>query len=488
MRKDRKKKEAEDRKHSVFARFTRMWSAIFLLATAAFAGLLTYANILPKKYLMVALGLIFLVFIILFPILYAKKFSNGKKGVAFVLSVLLTGVFALGSVYLAGTLNFLGDIADRGVKTDEYFVVVRDDDQFNKLEDISGQQVYYIRWGENFEQAMSRLQNSVTVTTVESDDLVGAVDGLLDGSINVLFMSAANYESTKEVRETFEDDTKILDRFYVKVNVASFAKPTDVEREPFNVVISGLDFTGNFDAYTSGRSDVNMIATVNPKTHTILLTSIPRDYYVPLAMNGAYDKLTHSGVYGVEETVNTIENLVGVDMNYFVRVNFSTVVSVVDAIGGIDINSEQAFTTSDGMYYFEEGINHVDGAQALRFARERKVFSTGDLQRNRNQQIVLEAIIDKVSNSSTLLLNYTGILNSIEGNMATNMSSSDIKALVKAQTENISGWNVERQNIIGVSDSQPCYSAGNAYASVVLQDWDSINAATERIKEVMAAE
>ena len=486
MRKDRKMREAEEKRHSVFGRVTRIWSAVFLIITALFAGLLTYANILPSKYLAVALGIILVLFLIIFPILFFRKFKNGKKGVAFVLSLLLTAAFALGSVYLAGTLNFIGNISDIGIKTDKYYVVVRDDGRYNTLSDIEGETVYYIREGANFEQAMSGLQKDVSVNIVESTDIMASVDGLLSGENNALFMSAANYESMKEVRETFEDDTKILETFSVKVNIPSFAKPVDVSTEPFNIVISGLDFEGSFDAYTSGRSDVNMVATVNPETHTILLTSIPRDYYVPLAMNGAYDKLTHSGVYGVEETVNTIGNLMGIDVNYYVRVNFSTVVTLVDAIGGIDINSEYAFTTSDGMYYFDEGINHVNGAEALRFARERKAFSSGDLQRNRNQQIVLSAIIDKISNSSTLLLNYTSILGALDGNMATNLSSNEMKTLVKAQADSMSGWKVESQNVIGVSSSEPCYSAGNAYASVVLQDSESIAAASTRIQEVMA--
>ncbi|MBQ1391337.1 MAG: LCP family protein, partial [Firmicutes bacterium] len=147
------------------------------------------------------------------------------------------------------------------------------------------------------------------------------------------------------------------------------------------------------------------------------------------------------------------------------------------------------FTTVDGAYSFEGGVEtHVDGTQALAFARERKAFSDGDFQRNRDQQIVMAAILKKVTQSSTLLLNYTDILAAVEGNMATNLSAADIKELVRAQADEMSGWSIETQNILGVGSMEPCYSAGYAYASVVLQDADSIATATARIREVMEAE
>ena len=491
MRSDRKQREREERKRTKtkFGHVTRFWSWIFLLVAAAFAGLLVYANILPKKYLYAALGVLGVIVLILFPILFLFRVRNGKKGAAFVISLLITALLVIGGRYLVGTLSFIGNITDIGLKLDKYYVVVRDDGQYEELSDIGGTVLAYYRNGADFEGAMSQLQNKVTITPTEYDSLPVMVDALLEGDVNATFMSSSNYESTKEVREGFEDDTKILDTISIRLSISSIAKPVEVSREPFNVVISGLDFEGNFDAYTSGRSDVNMVATVNPKTHQILLTSIPRDYYVPLAMNGEYDKLTHTGVYGVDETVNTIAKLTGVEINYYMRVNFSTVVTLVDAIGGIDITPEMSFTTVDGAYSFEGGVEtHVDGTQALAFARERKAFSDGDFQRNRDQQIVMAAILKKVTQSSTLLLNYTDILAAVEGNMATNLSAADIKELVRAQADEMSGWSIETQNILGVGSMEPCYSAGYAYASVVLQDADSIATATARIREVMEAE
>ena len=229
-----------------------------------------------------------------------------------------------------------------------------------------------------------------------------------------------------------------------------------------------------------------MIATINPKTKVILLTSIPRDYYVMLPDVEAYDKLTHTGVAGANYTIETVEKMLGVDINYYVKVNFTTVVTLIDVVGGIDINSELAFTASDGTY-FSEGINHVDGTAALRFARERYAFTDGDFQRNRNQQIVVEALIKKMTQSSTLLFNYTDILGAVEGYMEMNMSSDDLKALIRMQTDDMASWDIIRQNITGPTGSDYCYSVGQ-YASVVWQDQNSINAAIENIKAVMAGE
>ena len=203
-------------------------------------------------------------------------------------------------------------------------------------------------------------------------------------------------------------------------------KHVDVTEEPFNILVSGLDTTG--DIGTPSRSDVNMIVTVNPATHQILLTSIPRDYYVTLSSKNAKDKLTHSGLYGVEETVSTVEDFMGIDINYYVKVNYSTITKLVDAIGGIDIDSPYGFTTH-GMsahYTFKKGQNHLNGSMALAYSRERKSWPDGDLRRNENQQIIIEAIIKKVSNSTTILTDYTSILNSIEENLSTDMSQKAV--------------------------------------------------------------
>ena len=239
------------------------------------------------------------------------------------------------------------------------------------------------------------------------------------------------------------------------------------------------------------RTDVNMIATVNPVTHEVLLTSIPRDYYVNLPSKGAKDKLTHSGLYGVQETIGAVEDIMGIDINYYVRVNYTTVVKLVDAMGGIQVDSPFDFTTS-GMqslngHHFVKGINNLDGRAALAFCRERHSFVNGDMQRNENQQLVMEGILKKAASSTTILTSYTSILDAVRGNMETNMSTEEMSSLIKMQLKDMKGWDIQKQSIKGTNSWGLCYALGFS-ASIVDQDPEENARAVDRIVKIMTDE
>lgn len=300
-----------------------------------------------------------------------------------------------------------------------------------------------------------------------------------------IFISAAGYESMVGQNSSIEEKTKIIEKISIRIESKSTTDHVNVTKEPFNILVSGLDTTGDIDVVS--RSDVNMIVTVNPKTHQILLTSVPRDSYVELASKGAKDKLTHSGIYGVSETVSTVEKFMGIDINYYVKVNYSTVIKLVDAIGGIDIDSPFMFSTH-GMkarYTFQKGYNHLDGSQALAYSRERKSFNDGDIQRNKNQQIILGAIIEKATNSKTVLSEYTSILGAIKDNLETDMEQKSMASLIKMQLGDMPSWNIDKQSVTGESGSGYCYALGS-YASVVFTDEASVASAMDNIMEVMA--
>jgi LCP family protein required for cell wall assembly len=269
-----------------------------------------------------------------------------------------------------------------------------------------------------------------------------------------------------------------------------YAKPVNVLREPFNIYISGLDVSGKIGK--KSRSDVNMIMTVNPKTNKILLTSIPRDLLVQMPVKGTTvsDKLTHSGIYGIGTTLGAAENLTGLDMNYYVKVNYTTVEKFVDAIGGIDVNSNYDFDTH-GMkakFHFNKGKNHLNGERALAFARERKSFPDGDFQRNRNQAKVMQAMLRKGASSKTILVRYSSILNSCKDYMRLNMTDDEIKRLIKRQISKGDDWSVKRQSIKGTPGSAQCYSTGSLYVSIVQADSTSLANCVARMKKVMGKE
>ncbi len=234
---------------------------------------------------------------------------------------------------------------------------------------------------------------------------------------------------------------------------------TAVTEEPFNVCVTGIDIWGEIDQVS--RSDVNMVVTVNPKTRTVMLTSVPRDSYVILHSFGEYDKLTHSGVWGVDETVTTLEDWLDIDIDYYVRVNFSMLVDIVNAIGGIDVYSDYAFKSAIHDCSYKKGWNHLSGKQALYFARERKAFKDQDQQRIKNQQKVMKACLKKVTSSRVLLTNYTKLLDAVDDEMQTDMSQKEMTSLVKMQLADMDKkWTIKTQSVKGDLTMKGTYTMG----------------------------
>lgn len=224
----------------------------------------------------------------------------------------------------------------------------------------------------------------------------------------------------------------------------------NVATDSFNVYVTGIDQWTVEKGLDLERSDINMIATVCPKTRKILLTSIPRDAYVALHRTGTMDKLTHTGIYGVDETLNTVQDWTGLDMNYYVKVNFSACVHIVDAIDGVDVYSPVAFNSSISKYTYNKGWNHLNGKEALYFARERKTFYNEEDQiRVVNQQRVIRAMLNKIMSSKTLLTKYGELMDVMIEDMETNMPAEDIKALVKLQMTDLSAWEIKTQRMTG---------------------------------------
>lgn len=254
---------------------------------------------------------------------------------------------------------------------------------------------------------------------------------------------------------------------------------------PFNIMITGIDVSGSIEE--KGRSDVNMLVTVNPNTAQILMTSIPRDYQIYLLdKEMSVDKLTHTGFYGVKTTKLAEENLLMTDINYYIKVNFTTVEKFIDAIGGIDVYSEYSFAPlNNSAYYVQEGMNHMNGAQALAFARDRKSFSEGDNQRIKNQQEVVEAVIKKATSSTAMLVKYNDILTSLKDYFRMSISSSELKDLIKMQISDNPKWEFYKNSLSGQGKLMSTYSTGSENVYVMLQDEESIQKAHGLIKAVM---
>ena len=236
----------------------------------------------------------------------------------------------------------------------------------------------------------------------------------------------------------------------------------------------------------TSRSDVNILAVVNPTTKQVLLLNTPRDYYVETTVSGGMrDKLTHCGMYGIDCSMGTLSNLYEENVDYYVQINFNGFSTLIDAIGGITIESEKSFRTSEGGYYISQGTNQMNGTVALSYVRERKSFADGDNARGRHQMQAIEAIIQKVSSGTTVLNNYSAILNSMEGMFTTNMSSSDISALVRMQLSDMASWNVKSYAVTGTGSSQKTYSMPTKRSYVMIPDESQISYARILVNKVV---
>ena len=264
-----------------------------------------------------------------------------------------------------------------------------------------------------------------------------------------------------------------------------------ITKEPFVVYLSGVDNRGELTE--KARSDVNILAVVNPSTKRVALINTPRDYYVDLAGTSSKDKLTHAGLYGVETSMATLGNLYGVNVDQYLRINFAGFISIIDAVGGVDVYSDQAFTSvgSPGYYdptTFVEGWNHLDGKAALAFARERHAFKTGDVQRGINQMKVIDAMLNKIK-SPALLMGFSKIMDSAADCFVTSLSQNQISALVRMQLSDFAEWNIESYTVTGSSGSSTkCYSAKGQKLYVMKPDEASVAKAKEMIAAVLGGE
>ena len=277
----------------------------------------------------------------------------------------------------------------------------------------------------------------------------------------------------------------------VTSGLISGAEANKITKEPFVLYLSGVDNRGELTE--KARSDVNILAVVNPTTKRVALINTPRDYYVDLAGTDSKDKLTHAGLYGVETSMATLGNLYGIQVDHYIRIDFSGFISIIDAVGGVDVYSDQAFTSvgSPGYYdptTFAEGWNHLDGKSALAFARERHAFASGDIQRGINQMKVIDAMANKLK-SPTVLMSFSKLMDAVSNCFVTSLSQEQISALVRMQLGDLANWDIESCSVTGSSGkSSQCYSAKGQSLYVMKPDESSVNKAKELIASVLGGE
>lgn len=456
-----------------------------LIITIIFSFMLVKLNMIPNKYLAPLFIIIILIYLIMLFLAFNKKVKSSLKITAIIIFIMFAVIGGFGAKYLYTTFDFLSVLDKDIFQKEKFSVKVLDTSDYNKLEELNDKNLGIYK-STNSQKASDELSKKIEFTKVEYTNIESMFNDLTDGKISGVIMNSSVEKLLKDELSDLEIKLKTIYEFKVSIDQVDIVKVVNVTNTPFNVYIAGGDGFGSIDAIFN--TDVNMVATIDPVNRKVLLTSIPRDYYVNLVLQGeeAYDKLTHAGYYGIEESVKSVEKLLNTDINYYVKVNFSTIEGIVDAIGGVDVYSDYDFyERAFRKYHYTVGYNHLNGEQALAFARERKSFAEGDIQRVKNQQKVVEAIIKKVTSSTALISNYDQILNSISDNMDTNISSKDISKLVKMQLNDMRGWSVESINLTGTGQMGPTYTFPTLNLYTMLPNEDSVNEAQTKIKDYL---
>ena len=446
-------------------------AGVQLFASIATLYIALSTKLVPTGYAVA--GAIALLVMVAVVVLLATLKKKVTKIIAIILALVMTGLLLTASYFISIANKAMDDVTGVKVEVDEINVYVALSDPTSSINEAVEKNYIFgtvatddlVHVNETVDKINSDLGTTITTKEYEtifdliSDFEAGNVQSLITGSGTLLVL-----DSSEDYVDYSANLKTIMETTY-KEEIAVEEEEKDVDLDHFCIYFSGIDTFGSVTARS--RSDVNIIGVVNNKTKTILLVSTPRDYYVSLSTNGKKDKLTHTGIYGIDCSRDTLEGLYDTEISYFVRVNFSGFQNIIDKLGGIDVDSEYAFTseTLEGTYHYNEGINHLNGPEALGFARARYAFKEGDRQRGENQMLVIKATIEKLE-SSEMLKNYAGIMDDMDGSFQTDMTKEDIGYLVQSTLAD-SDWKILTYSVSGSDSTQVCFSLGqDAYVMV----------------------
>ena len=464
---------------------------LLLLFTSSFLILLNILDVIDNNLYIIIFIALFVITLLINCVLFIrpniknsfwKNIYSCIRIFAFLIAFLLIGAYGFMTHYLNKTMNFIDNI---GVITEEvtnYYIVVLKDSRYQEASDLYDKSLVY------FDRTDGEVINSLKLDLdmKATNDLDELKRMFFDNEVESMLISDIIKNKYEEDDLSFNDKIRILDTISIKNEIEDITKSVSIKNTSFNVLISGIDTFGDIK-YTT-RNDVNIIATVNPNTDQVLLTSIPRDYYVQLhGKKGLKDKLTHASYYGTDTVVKTIEDILDIDINYYVKVNFSTVVELVDTLGGIDVYADQAVTLYTGRK-IKKGYNTLKGEDALAFSRERHAYYDGDNHRGRNQQEVIKAIFNKLSSGGTILTKYTELLNVLDGKFVTNMNMDEVLGFVKYEMTDLTNYKINSIQLTGSGSMGETYSYPGQNLWIMIPNKKSIEKANKKINEVLDKE
>lgn len=452
-------------------------------------------NVLPSKFLFpLTIGVVVLDAIFILLLVYFGK-NVVSKIICIVLTLFICVASCMGGYYISKTQSVLSNITNVAKHAkNTVSVIVKESSSIKNKSQLNGVSVGSVRLNEQgSKKVLKELSGEgIALNQTVYDSMTALLVAFYNGEVDSIIINESSRSQIldMEAYSNLDSNTRVVYQTSYKVkNNDSATSVSDITSKPFNVLISGSDTRGGFDE--NGRSDVIMVATVNPKTHTILLTSVPRDFYVTTAcdagdgcIQGALDKITHTGIHGTNTTKRTVEQLLGIEINYTFKVGFDTVTELVDVLGGVDVYVEPGYAVHTSYLNVNEGINHLNGEQALTFARERYSYTEGDRQRTKNQQQVLMGIVKEATKPS-VITNYAAIMDTMANTFSTTMSNDEITDLIKYQLNNNPTWKMEQYMVDGTGDTLMCAELGDA-ASVMVPDQSTVKMAKDKINAVLA--
>ena len=408
-----------------------------------------------------------------------------------VTSILMTAVLIVGSVYIDITNDAIDKISNSYTKVASMGIYVRADAAAEGLEDLRGMSFGILGTLEREDTdktiAMVEAEIEETIAITEYQSPVSLVEALVNTEVDAAIMNSSYLTMVTDM-ETYSDYNNKVKCIFT-YDIESYIVEDEETNEDLitsddciTIYISGIDSVGTPNV--NRNSDVNILCTINTKTHQMFLLSTPRDFYIPLSIsNGVKDKLTHAGVYGVDVSVDTLEMFYGINIDYYVKVNFTGFVGVVDALGGIDVYSEYDFVAYHGGYTYHKGMNTVNGLEALGFARERYSFPTGDRQRGKNQMEVIKGVFNKLT-STEMLTNYNSVMASISECIVTDMPQEVISEFVKLQISEMPSWDIKSFSVNGKGSNDFTYSMPNYATYVMVPDEEIVNQAKTYFEQI----
>ena len=480
-----------------------IFAIVLSIVLVAPAGIMVYEilklEILPSNILLPVILVIILFSLILLLLINFCAHGLATKIIFSFLVILISVAYGLGDYYLYSTASTLNTVTEQAAKSkNTVSLIVMAESTKTDVQDINGSKIGVLK-NINKEGTKKSLNDiskqNIGYSTKKFDNVPAMLQALYEGEVDAIILNEAYRSNVSEIEnyENFNNETKVIHQtvYYTEAANNPLAV-SDITSKPFTILITGNDSFGALDEVS--RSDVNMIVTINPLTSTILMTSIPRDAFVTevcddYACNyGVEDKLTHTGIYGADTTKDTLENLLDIDINYIFRVNFSSMIDIVDALGGIDIDVAEGmavsrFYSDSTLEGVHEGQNHLNGKRALAYSRERKAYLDGDVQRARNQQQVLQAMFKKAS-SPEIITKYSNILKAVGKAFDTNMTTKEITSFIKYQLQASPSWKFEQYVLKGENTLKVSPELGMEVSAVELYPY-SIQTASEKIDAVL---